>query len=245
MVSITLVLVVVAAAGVASARFVGDMLAEPSRRHRLERDAGTSPVSETSGGEPTASGSDDGLEPVFARVGGLAVRVPTQHLVALAYHEASYDDAMEMHPVGKMSSNANKTKFHAPPESPGPSYLVQASRGRGTGATTAVDVLMPRTAAAVAPVDGIVRAAKRYRLYGQYPDWRVEIEPSGHPALRVVMIHLDGVKVRRGDTVSATLSAIGTPRVFPFHSAVNDYVPGGDPHVHLEVKDLSAAPPKR
>jgi hypothetical protein len=178
----------------------------------------------------------------FARVGGIELFVPTGRAKAIAYHEASYDDAMEMHPLGKLTKNFSRWAFDPPPDSTGPDYLVEASRGRGTGPTTAADIVMARGSTVLAPIDGVVRQAKPYKLYGQYPDWRVEIEPTGHPELRVVMIHLDDVEVRRGDSVSATISPIGTPRVFPFHSAVNDYVPGGDPHVHLETKNDTTTP---
>ena len=185
-------------------------------------------------------GSGEGQR--FARVGELVLSEPSDDVTAIAFHEASYDDAMEMHPLGHLQENAAKGLFEPPPRVPGPGYLVQGSRGRGTGSTSAVDVMMPRTAAVLAPVDGVVRSAKRYKLYGKYPDWRIEIEPTGYPDLRVVIIHMNRVGVRRGDPVSATLSAIGAPRRLPFRSVVNDYVPGGDPHVHLEIKDLSAPP---
>jgi hypothetical protein len=87
-----------------------------------------------------------------------------------------------------------------------------------------------------APIDGTVVQAKRYKLYGQYPDMIVRIKPDVDPNSQVVMIHLTNVQVHKGDEVHATLSVIGQPRTFPFHSEVNDYVPGGDPHVHIEVK---------
>lgn len=190
---------------------------------------------------PAITGSvGEGEAPPFARAAELLLYAPGDEITAIAFHEASYDDAMEMRPIGRLRENAAKGLFDPPPTAPGPGYLVQGSRGRATGSTSAVDVMMPRSSAVLSPVDGIVRSAKRYKLYGKYPDWRVEIEPAGYPDLRVVVIHLDRVGVRRGDPVSATLSAIGAPRVLPFHSVVNDYVPGGDPHVHLEIKDLSA-----
>ncbi len=191
--------------------------------------------------EPSPSTDEDTPWEGFARADGSVLILPVQEPVAVAFHQAYYDDALAMHPLGSVDRNANKSEFEAPPATPGPSYIIQSSRGRGTGATTAVDIVMPKHAIVMSPVDGTVVAAKRYQLYGQYPDWRVEIRLTDRPDLRVVIIHLDGVKVRRGDEVSATLSPIGEPRVLPFHSAVNDYVPGGDPHVHIEVKSEEKA----
>jgi hypothetical protein len=106
-----------------------------------------------------------------------------------------------------------------------------------------VDIAVKPVAELTAPVTGRVVRARRYRLYGSYRDWRVEIAPDGFPDLRVVMIHLTNVKVRRGDEVSATLSVIGHARKLPFRSQVDDYG-GGDPHVHIEVKELPSKKPK-
>jgi hypothetical protein len=165
--------------------------------------------------------------------------IPVAVPKAIAYHEAFYSDALDLHPLGHLQRNHNKDAFDPPPPTPGPNYLVEATRWRGTGPTTAVDVVMPEGSTVVSPIDGTVVLVKRYKLYGKYPDMQVEIRSATHPDLRVVIIHLDEVTVRRGDEVSARLSPIGKPRVFPFHSEVNDYVPGGDPHVHIEVKNDS------
>jgi hypothetical protein len=89
----------------------------------------------------------------------------------------------------------------------------------------------------------VVVQVKPYKLYGKYPDERVEISVDGHPDVHVVMIHLTHVRVARGDQVSATLSVIGEPRVFPFRSETDDYVRGGDPHVHIEIKKPSSTAP--
>jgi len=182
--------------------------------------------------------------PAFAQVAGLRLIVPSQRFDAVAFHEATYADAMELEPLGRMTHNFNRTKFDPPPTAPGVPYLVETSRGRTNAATSAADVLLPRTASVLTPVTGTVMVAKRYKLYGRYPDMRVEIKPQGFPDLRVVIIHLDQVTVVRGDEVSATLTAIGKPRVFPFDSVVNDEVASDDPHIHIEVKEPDATSTK-
>ena len=175
--------------------------------------------------------------PVFAHVGELQLILPNPGAKAVAYHQASYPDALPLVPVGHLLKNYAGHLFHAPQDTPGPRYIVQPQRtGRTTRATTAVDIVAPDDMDIYAPVTGTVVKVKRYKLYGQYPDIEVEIKPDDQSGYRVVMIHLDDVAVQDGDHVSATLDPIGTPRVFPFHSVVNDYVGGGDPHVHLEVK---------
>jgi murein DD-endopeptidase MepM/ murein hydrolase activator NlpD len=173
----------------------------------------------------------------FASVGDVRLTLPVKDPEVVAYHQAYYSDAQSMRPIGHLTKNFYKSAFSPPPEQPGPDYLIQSPRGRGTGPTTAVDIMAPARTDVYAPIDGTVVQAKRYKLYGQYPDMIVRIRPDVDPNSQVVMIHLTNVQVHKGDEVHATLSVIGQPRTFPFHSEVNDYVPGGDPHVHIEVKD--------
>lgn len=183
-----------------------------------------------------------GSWPAFAEVEGLRLIVPSQKIDIVAFHEASYPDAMEMLPLGRMKHNYNRTKFASPAPSAGTPYIVQTSRGRVQPATSAADVVLSRTTPVLTPVSGTVVTAKRYKLYGMYPDMRVEIKPDGFPNLRVVIIHLDDVTVQRGDEVSATLSPLGMARVFPFDSVVNAEVASDHPHVHIEVKERDATP---
>lgn len=176
--------------------------------------------------------------PIFAEVQGLMLVVPNPGVKAVAYHQASYPDALTLRPRGVLLRNYGGRLFHPIPETPGPRYIVQPQRtGRSTDLTSAVDLVAPEHMDIYSPITGKVVFAKRYKLYGQYPDMQVEIVPADHQELRVVLIHLTDLQVHKGDEVSATLSVIGSPRVFPFRSVVNDYVGGGDPHVHLEVKE--------
>ena len=171
----------------------------------------------------------------FARAKGVTLYLPAADPRLIGYHEASYPDAATLTPIGRLQKNANRTK--------GPRYTVMASRGRPTPATSAVDVVLPSSTRVLAPVSGVVVQVKPYKLYGKYPDERVEISVDGHPDVHVVMIHLTHVRVVRGDRVSATLSVIGEPRVFPFRSETDDYVRGGDPHVHIEIKKPASTTP--
>ncbi|MDP9242475.1 MAG: M23 family metallopeptidase [Actinomycetota bacterium] len=179
----------------------------------------------------------------FARAKGVTLYLPAAEPELVAYHEASYSDAATLQPIGRLQRNANRTKFDPPPNEDGPRYTVMSSRGRPTPATSAVDVVMAPGTHVRSPVSGVVVQVKPYRLYGRYEDERVEISVDGHPDVHVVMIHLAHVRIRRGDEVSATLSVIGVPRVFPFLSQVDDYVSGGDPHVHIEIKKPSSTAP--
>lgn len=179
---------------------------------------------------------DEGL-PVFARGGGVALHLASERVVAVAFHEASMDDAMTLRPTGFCIVCRNRTKFEPPPAiEPELEYLVLDSRGRSQAATSAADLVMPRGAEVLSPVSGTVVDVKRYRLYYRYPDVRLEIRPEEAPDRRVVVIHLEQVQLEKGQRVEASETTLGTVRRFPFESQVDRYLRGKLPHVHMEVK---------
>jgi hypothetical protein len=186
---------------------------------------------------PVVSADPNEALPVFARAGGVALHLPSSKVVAVAFHEASMDDAMELRPTGLCIVCRNHRKFDPPPpRDPELEYLVLDSRGRSQAATSAADLVMPRGTVALSPVTGTVMSVTRYRLYYRYPDVRVEIRPHDAPDHRVVVIHLERVKLRKGQKLEASVTPIGFVRRFPFESQVDRYIKGTVPHVHVEVK---------
>jgi hypothetical protein len=183
------------------------------------------------------------LLPSFAVGDRIRLRLPAEDLVAVAFHEASYDDSVRLRPFGVCRVCRNLWKFTPPrPIDRDLRYIVMDSRGRSQPATSAADVVVERNAVIVSPVDGVVRRVKKYRLYGRYRDIRVEIRPEGVRRRRVVMLHLSHVRLRRGDHLQASVTRIGLARKLPFESQVDRYVRGRYPHVHLEVKRPAARP---
>lgn len=181
--------------------------------------------------------------PVFGVGDGIRLRMLTETPVAVAFHEASYRDAVRLRPLGVCGVCRNRWKFTPPPPVDGDlRYMVMDTRGRSQPATSAVDVVVRRRGEIVSPVDGVVRRVKRYRLYGRYRDTRVEIRPRGTARRLVVLLHLSHVRLRSGDRVEASVTPIGFARRLPFQSQVDRYVPGGHPHVHVEVKRPAAGP---
>jgi hypothetical protein len=179
--------------------------------------------------------------PVFGVGDGIRLRLPTDSAVAVAFHEASYRDAVRLRPLGVCAPCRNRWKFTPPrPVDRALRYIVMDTRGRSQPATSAVDIVVRRNTEIVSPVDGVVRRVKRYRLYGRYRDLRVEIRPDDVRRRRVVMLHLSHVRLRRGDRVEASVTRIGLARRLPFESQVDRYVAGRYPHVHLEVKRPAA-----
>jgi hypothetical protein len=196
-----------------------------------------SPPAAAEASELASEAAPVGALPVFAVSRGLELRLVSPATVAVAFHEAARKGAVTLHPAGACSVCRNRAKFTPAASSwPGRSYIVMDSRGRSTPATSAVDVVLPPGTPVLAPVTGTVRNVKRYRLYRRYPDIRVAIAPAADPRRRVVVIHLRGVTLQRGDRVVASLTVLGRVRSFPFQAQVDRYVRGSFPHVHLEVR---------
>jgi hypothetical protein len=181
-----------------------------------------------------------GTPPAFAVADGVRLHV-SEGLMAMAFHEASYGDAVAMRPLGRCTICRNRTKFRPPPSvDRSLEYIVMDTRGRDLPATSAVDLVMARGAIVRSPVTGTVAAVRRYRLYGEHPDVRLTLLPAGVPDRRVVAIHLEGVRLSPGDQVVAGRTPLGTARRFGFESQVDRYVPGRLPHTHVEVKNPAA-----
>ncbi len=176
---------------------------------------------------------------VFATGEGLELVLPAEEVRVVGFHEAAFTQALPMSPRGVLKSNDNTTKFTAPADTDdGPSYIVLSSRGRWSGATSAVDLVLAQGEPVRSLVTGTVMAVEPYALYGRYPDTKIAIAPEGHPDLRVVLIHVEGPLVTEGQHVEAGETKLArSATLFPFASHVDRYV-GGErvPHVHVEVK---------
>jgi Domain of unknown function DUF11 len=162
-------------------------------------------------------------------VGGLATasslplyRV-ARRTVGYGYHESLFGTAIAMSPLT--------------------AHRMMSSRGRGTGATTAVDVVVPSRARIRSPVTGTVASVTRYRLYCRTPDWKVVLAPRSHPRLRVLVLHMSRPAVREGDEVLGGTTLLGRAAVNDEASAqANRYFPDRYPHVHVEVERNRASP---
>lgn len=195
-----------------------------------------------------ASRSDGSMAPagtaaVFANVHGLSLQLPYPSPIAIAFHEATRPEALALDPVGRLLGNDNPTKFSPGEDAPGPEYRVLSSRGRPRPATSAVDIVLPDGSLAAAPVSGEVVEVREYALYGTLRDWRVVIEPDGHPDLHVVLIHLHEPRVRVGDRVEGGRSPVAVVRLLPMASHVDTHTEGSHPHLHLEVKPAVGTEP--
>lgn len=159
---------------------------------------------------------------IFAHVDGLDLHRPSDDLVLVGFHQASRPGSLAMEPMGEATR-------------------VLPSRGRPYPRTSAADIVLVDDDAVRAPVTGRVVEVESYALYGRHPDRRVTIRPKGRPEVRVVLLHVEGVRVEVGDRVEGGETVIArTARAFPFRSQVDEETaPHAWPHVHLEVKAVS------
>ena len=202
---------------------------------------------------PSAIAAHAGAEPVkdqrprpVARYGGLELRMPSISAIAAGFHEAATSNALPMRPHGQLLRNLNATRYEAPADVLGGiTYLVMSSRERAAPATSALDVLMRDDDPVLSPVDGVVADVREVLIEQQHPDLRVELHPDDDDALRVVIVHVDGVRVAPGDRVEAGTTVLAsTARRFAFLSQIDNLTyPQLWPHVHLEVQPRRARRP--
>lgn len=213
-------------------------------------------IAEQSGAEtalsapPSEAGADEGAEggeevaepgtraSTFARFEDLDLVLEEGGVRLVAYHEAAFDDALPLDPVGTNVENDNQGKFTDPGPAEGPDYAILNARDRPTAATSAVDIAFEPNTPIVSLVSGVVTEVEEYRLYGRHRDHRIEIAPGGRSDIRVVIIHVEQPEVSIGDEVIAGETVLAPAAVlFPFESQIDRYV--GDPrgpHIHVEVK---------
>lgn len=160
----------------------------------------------------------------FATVGGVTLASPAARVERFAFHESNHDGARTLEPLATSAAT-----------------MTLETRERGTAARSAADVVADPDGEIRAPVTGIVKRAGTYVLYCKYSDDYAVIEPDAHPGWEVKLLHIDGVKVTRGQRVTAGETVMAPrPTKLPFESQVDEVTADPPwPHVHLEVVDPS------
>ncbi|MDB4103122.1 M23 family metallopeptidase [Acidimicrobiales bacterium] len=161
----------------------------------------------------------------LGQAGSTTIRIPAGLVELIGFHEAS-------HP-GSKAINAAASGLPA---------MVLSSRGRGTPAQSAVDIVVPPGEPLRAPVTGTVVAARQYVLYCKHQDSLVYIEPDGLPGWQVRLFHVQGDLPAVGSRVIAgeTVVASGGANPLPFESQIDEFTAEPSwPHTHLEVVDTS------
>lgn len=225
------------------------------RQRAADRDAasaGATPGGDTGqAGARTASAAPAAAEtpgprsptPIVA-VSGIRLLVPSMETAVVGFHEAAMPGALEMASVAPLAANHNPRPMPTIEETQAEQVapvMVLPTRARGQPPSTAVDIAVPAGEEILAPLGGTVTAVLPYELYGSHPDVRIEIQPTGRPDLRVILIHVDDVSVEVGDELRAGETRVaGTALHLPFESQIDRFaeeeVGRALPHVHIEVR---------
>lgn len=171
---------------------------------------------------PARSVADQAWIP-FATAGAVTLSHPSNRVERIGFHQSNHEGAQPL--------TALATAVH-------PATL--EARARLTSAQAAADVVMDPAGEVRAPVTGRVKRSGTYTLYCRYSDDYVVIAPDANPRWEVKILHIDGVRVRRGDRVEAGVTVIAPrPTQLPFGSQVDELrtVDPAWPHVHIEVVD--------
>jgi hypothetical protein len=194
--------------------------------------------------EGVGTGTSSGCEAeAYGQVAGLALFPPTRSPIGIGFHESLFPTALAARPSGPLVANGSSAHFAPPEPTDGSPYVVMASRGRGTLATTAADVVVPSQSTVYAPVNGEVVLVRTYLLYCETTDWQIIIRPDGGPDLLLMVLHIVDVRVRAGDRVIAQVTPMATSWGNDALTAQeNVYFPDQYPHVHVEVERAGEAP---
>lgn len=183
--------------------------------------------------EPPAA---DFTPQIMATAAGVEIVTPSPEVRLIGFHQSGVRSALAWEPRGTPFHNGNAGRYRAPPATEGPRYAIMANRRRPTHPTTAVDVAVPHNTTLTSPVTGTVAEVKPYLLYGRYPDMLVTVVPDGRPDLRVVMMHLNAVRVAPGQRVEAGKTVLApTAMPFPFQAQI-EHFSGRMPHLHIELR---------
>lgn len=159
---------------------------------------------------------------VYATVGAIELRHPSDHVEAIGFHQSAQDGAQEQTPVATASR-----------------WFTMESRDRDTTPRGAADIVVEPGREIRAPVTGTVVRAATYTLYCDKVDQYAVIEPDSHPGWEVKVLHMEGLAVVKGQRVEAGVTPLAAhARVLPFPSQVEEDtgLPAW-PHVHVEVVD--------
>lgn len=180
--------------------------------------------------------------PAFARLesANLTLYLPAegQEVTGIGYHQAENPRTYTLQPIGYCLKNENEAASQSLSIIKGDvPFFIMNTRGRKQTATSAVDVAVKPNTIIRSPVDGTITRIKPYLMYGRYQDFHLEIQPVGHPELRVAIIHIDKLKVQVGDQVKHKETILGEIRSFTRHiqSQIDRYTPGNFGHIHLQV----------
>ncbi len=197
--------------------------------------------------------------PVFAAYRSLNLRLPVDpgDITAVAFHQASGNEALHMDSLVPDADMAAAAKVKAVAPSTSATYSAESSgaietvwkgqvlrlwrSNRSGKPDTAVDVGADPGTTVYAPVTGTVLQVRAYKLYNKYPDYEIHIRPDGWPEVDVVLIHVDDISVTVGDHVVGGASRVACVRKMSdkIDIQLGGYTANGGDHVHVQLNQLA------
>ena len=196
--------------------------------------------------------------PIMAECDGIELHsaVAMEELTEILIHNASYDYAMELTTELDEATNTEVMENHgtgrvASEQPTGDEWMtgefIRCFRSTNAGPTlSAIDCGGAVGTTVYSPVDGTVVLVKKYKLYDEYDDIQIHIQPEGRDDLDVVLIHVQNAVVEAGDEVVAGETELAEIRdVYAYigeSMQLKDYTAKGDNgnHTHIQVNDATA-----
>lgn len=190
--------------------------------------------------------------PFFASYRSLYLRLPIdpEALTALAFHQASGKKALHMTSLVPDADMELAAELKAVPplqdeaDVPDTQWVGSCLRlwrsNRSGEPDTAADVGADAGTPVWSPVTGTVLEVKPYKLYGQYDDYEIHIQPDGWPGVDVVLIHVADPLVAVGQHVEGGVTQLASVRKMSdkVELQLGGYTANGGDHVHVQLNGV-------
>lgn len=213
--------------------------------HAPAATAATSEPAEEPEREPT---------PLIAVEGGTQIHlaIDPSELTAIAFHQASGDYALHMTSLVPDADMATANEIKGMPPVPEDAVFGEGvwhgcvlrlwRSNRGGQPDSALDMGAAPGTAVWSPISGTVIEVRPYLLYDKYEDFEIHIQPTGRDDVDAVLIHVQDVKVKAGDSVKGGVTQIGSVRQMSdkMDIQLGGYTTNGGDHTHFQLNRYPA-----
>jgi biotin carboxyl carrier protein len=194
--------------------------------------------------------------PLVAEYGSLKIHSPVSanNITEIEFHQASYNTALQLTPLVSIvdaqevadRQGTNHISPDAQPLGDAPLIAEAVSTWRLDSVgpeTSAVDVGGTAGTDVYAPVTGTVVKIKTYSLFGLIDDYEIHIQSPEYPELDIVVLHIDDLTIKVGDTITGGSTRIAKIRNIGdvIDNNLSNFTAPGDPgnHCHVQVNDAT------
>ncbi|RJQ55552.1 MAG: hypothetical protein C4521_02135 [Actinobacteria bacterium] len=238
---------------VAGSAFLGLRTVPISKAGAGKNATGNASVRESGGQAAQGGGSEPGPKrpeaptPVFAYADKLVLSLPypKDQVTAIAYHQVYNNEALRLVPAPQLNHHRMLNDLPSKQrQSKSATISVPQKRmyrsDRSGPADRAADIGTKMGTPVRALVSGRIIKVKHYMLYGKYPDFEVDIQPDANPELKVMLFHIDKVRVKRGARVVSGITRLGVVRDLAryFQPQIAEFTKERGNHIHVQIKRI-------